>query len=65
MILGVFGPSAPPLCSGLPVRRHTPGDIERFLGDSYSIERVFYHRHRTPSGVEQPYVYCPFRRRSA
>ena len=61
-IIGTFATDAPPRCSGLPVQRYTPGALSQFFGEELVLRRHRYERHVTPSGVEQPYVYCLFKR---
>lgn len=62
LILGVFSPEAPPTCSGLPVQRYTPEELQGFLGGEFVLKRSLRELHRTPGGVEQMYLYCHFHR---
>jgi len=61
-IIGTFAPEAPPKCSGLPVQRYDPQQLEKTLGDQFRLERHLKELHVTPGGVEQMYLYCLFRR---
>jgi len=62
LIIGTFAPEAPPKCSGLPVQRYTPDQIEHILGEEFELKRSHKELHVTPSGVEQMYLYCHFYR---
>ncbi len=61
-IIGVFGPEAPAQCSGLPVQRYTPELLCEKFAPEFELLRQQNEIHETPSGVEQAYVYCLFRR---
>ena len=61
-IVGAFAPEAPPRCSGLPVQRYTPERLCEKLGTAFELLRRHEEIHVTPSGVEQAYVYCLFRK---
>jgi len=62
LIIGTFAPEAPPKCSGLPVRRYSPEQLENTLGGEFELKRHHKELHITPGGVEQMYLYCHFRR---
>lgn len=62
LIIGTFAPEAPPKCSGLPVQRYSPGQLEKTLGREFALKRHHKELHVTPGGVEQMYLYCHFRR---
>ena len=62
LIIGTFAPEAPPKCSGLPVQRYNPEQLENTLGGEFEIKRHHKELHITPGGVEQMYLYCHFRR---
>jgi len=62
VILGTFAPEAPPTCSGLPVQRYNPQQLENTLGGEFELTRHHKALHVTPGGVEQMYLYCRFRR---
>ncbi|MGD8569912.1 MAG: class I SAM-dependent methyltransferase [Gammaproteobacteria bacterium] len=63
LIIGTFSLEAPPTCSGLPVQRYSPDQLEFFLGTDFEINRAHKEMHITPGGVEQMYLYCLFRRK--
>lgn len=62
VIIGVFAPDAPPQCSGLPVQRYSVETLSAFFGSEFELLRQRHEPHFTPSGLEQSYVYCLFRR---
>jgi SAM-dependent methyltransferase len=64
LIIGTFTTEAPPKCSGLPVRRYTPNELESTLGAEFELKRHRKALHITPGGVEQMYLYCYFHRRA-
>ncbi|WP_297795101.1 class I SAM-dependent methyltransferase [uncultured Marinobacter sp.] len=63
VIIGTFAPEAPPKCSGLPVRRYSPEQLESTFGREFELQRHHKTLHITPSGVEQMYLYCHFRKK--
>lgn len=62
LIIGAFAPEAPPKCSGLPVQRYDRGHLASTLGAEFELVQHTKDLHITPSGVEQMYLYCLFRR---
>ena len=60
LIIGTFAPEAPPRCSGLPVQRYSPEQLESIFGGAFKLKRHFKEMHITPGGVEQMYLYCHF-----
>lgn len=62
LVIGTFAPEAPSKCSGLPVQRYSPDELQCALGGEFQLQRHRKELHITPSGVEQMYVYCHFRK---
>jgi SAM-dependent methyltransferase len=62
LIIATFAPEAPPKCSGLPVERYSADKLENTLGTEFELKRHDKELHITPSGVEQMYLYCHFRK---
>jgi SAM-dependent methyltransferase len=62
LIIGTFAPEAPSMCSGLPVQRYSPEQLENVLGGDFKLMRHHKELHITPGGVEQMYLYCHFQR---
>lgn len=63
-VVGTFAPEAPPTCSGLPVQRYSPEQLEATLGASFELMHQRKSLHLTPGGVRQMYLYCHFRKSS-
>ena len=61
-IIGAFDLEAPPQCSGLPVQRYSAEMLSTRFVKEFRLKRHHHEIHRTPSGVEQSYVYCLFQR---
>lgn len=61
-IIATFSHAGPETCSGLPVQRWEPAELAAELGPAWQLVWSERHLHTTPSGVEQAYVYCRFRR---
>lgn len=61
-IIGAFTTNAPPQCSGLPVQRYTSDTLSTAFGKEFELKRHKNEIHKTPSGIEQAYVYCLFQR---
>ncbi len=61
-IIATFAREAPPKCSGLPVKRYTPDELQHTLGPQLEPGWQETVLHVTPGGVEQMYLYCQFRR---
>ncbi len=61
-IVGAFSLDGPEQCSGLPVQRYNWEQLSNQFGDSFELKRHQYETHRTPSGIEQAYVYCLFQK---
>lgn len=61
-IIGAFDPEAPSQCSGLPVQRYSAEMLCSRFAKEFRLKRHHHEIHRTPSGLEQSYVYCLFQR---
>ena len=62
LILGAFASNGPEVCSGLPVKRYEKEELEQvFRG--FELQHDHYPVHLTPSGAEQNYIFCVFRRK--
>ena len=59
-VLGCFASDGPTHCSGFPVVRRDPADLQEFLGAEWSL--VFQDRelHATPGGAVQPFTWAAF-----
>ena len=61
-IIATFAPDGPDMCSGLPVRRYSPGTLAAELGDGFRLIESVPHLHRTPRGTSQSFQYSRFGR---
>lgn len=61
-IFAEYSKKAPDYCSGLPVRKYDPFEIESLLGRGWILVKHFAHDHVTPSGSIKNFNYCVFRR---
>lgn len=62
VLIAVFGPEGPEKCSGLPVQRYSPELLQQTLGPDYALLSSEQENHTTPSGNQQQFVYCLFRK---
>lgn len=62
LIIATFAPHGPARCSGLEVVRYDASGLARQLGDEFVLQESLTDVHRTPSGVEQAFMYAVFRR---
>jgi hypothetical protein len=62
VILATFALEGPERCSGLPVRRYSPQTLAAELGSEFTLVEAETEDHPTPSGAEQRFVYCRFKR---
>jgi len=63
VIIATFAPSGPEKCSGLPVRRYSPTDLDTFLGLEFQHREAFAFDHVTPRGATQRFQAGRFQRR--
>jgi len=61
-IVATFALDGPKRCSGLDVVRYSPESLSSELGEEFDLVESREELHRTPSGGEQKFVYCLFRR---
>lgn len=64
-IFATFALDGPPQCSGLPVTRYGPAELEDALGSGWQMIDEGRELHTTPSGAVQPFTWTAFRRHSA
>jgi ubiquinone/menaquinone biosynthesis C-methylase UbiE len=61
-IMATFAADGPERCSGLPVRRYDPEELDIECGPGFRLEASSRHLHTTPLGLPQSYQYSTFRR---
>jgi SAM-dependent methyltransferase len=64
VVIATFGPSGPERCSGLATMRYDANTLAAELGADFSLIDSSLSVHRTPSGVDQSFLYCRFDRRA-
>jgi SAM-dependent methyltransferase len=62
LIMATFAADGPESCSGLPVARYDPGDLERLL-DGFTVVESSREEHMTPGGAVQPFTWIAAKRR--
>ncbi len=62
-IIGGFALDGPSQCSGLPAARHCGASIGRLLGASFATLQEAFETHCTPSGSQQRFFFCSFRKK--
>jgi SAM-dependent methyltransferase len=60
LIIGTFAVDGPPKCSGLEVRRYDADSLARELGPRFKLVRQLSHKHMTPTGKPQQFVFGVF-----
>ena len=59
-VLGCLASDGPTHCSGLPVVRRDPPDLQKFLGAGWSLVVQDRELHATPGGAVQPFTWTAF-----
>jgi trans-aconitate methyltransferase len=62
LIIATFAADGPTHCSGLPVRRHTAGELASTFAKAFTVEASESEEHVTPAGVVQPFTWSVLRR---
>ncbi|HUY67487.1 MAG TPA: class I SAM-dependent methyltransferase [Acidimicrobiales bacterium] len=62
IILATFASDGPDHCSGLPVTRYSPLELEAMLGAGFETVRLQRDVHTTPGGMQQPFTWIAVRR---
>ena len=60
VLVATFAEDGPPTCSGLPVERYSATTLGEVFGDGFRLVTSVNETHLTPSGIEQPFIYCWF-----
>lgn len=61
-IVATFAPDGPEKCSGLPVCRYSPEELEATLGCAFKIVSSSHHNHLTPSAKTQRFTFAVFQK---
>ena len=62
IILATFAADGPERCSGLPVTRYSPLELEAKLGAGFETVQLQREIHTSPGGVQQPFTWIAARR---
>ena len=62
IIIATFAEDGPTRCSGLPVVRYAPEDLQSEFGESFTLVSHQKEAHQTPSGSVQQFGYSCFRK---
>lgn len=62
VIIATFAEDGPTQCSGLPVMRYSANELHSEFGESFQLLGHEKQSHHTPTGNEQKFVYCCFRK---
>ena len=62
LVLGTFGLDGPERCSGLPVCRYDSAGIAQIFARSFRVLESVDQLHKTPSGVDQHFLFTVFSR---
>lgn len=62
VIIASFSPEGPEKCSGLPVQRYNPQQLQDELGSEYRLLDSQTEIHETPASKHQDFIYCLFQR---
>lgn len=62
LVLSTFAPDGPEKCSGLPVSRHSKDSLAELFSVYFNLEWSSERIHVTPSGGQQNFTICRFRR---
>lgn len=65
MILGTFDDAGPATCSGLEVQRYNETSLSARFAGGFKKIGCLHEDHRTPSGTQQRFLYCKFRREAS
>ncbi|UCC23933.1 MAG: methyltransferase domain-containing protein [Gemmatimonadales bacterium] len=57
VLVATFAPDGPERCSGLPVVRYDPGELQRVFGRDFSLVESGREIHQTPAGGKQAFTY--------
>jgi SAM-dependent methyltransferase len=63
VIVATFAEDGPTKCSGLPVVRYAPEQLQAEFGSALELMEHTAEDHRTPAGAVQKFVYCRWRKR--
>jgi len=63
LVIATFAPDGPAKCSSLEIVRYSPEELSAEFGNGFQLIEDCSETHFTPSGAQQKFIYCWFRRR--
>ena len=63
LIIGTFSENGPEKCSGLPIQRYSIEELTEVFSASYQLIGSENVNHTTPTGSEQNFNFCSFKRK--
>lgn len=57
VVMATFAEDGPEMCSGLPVIRYSPEELEVAMGDGFAVTHSERQIHITPTGGEQKFIW--------
>ena len=63
LLSAAFAPDGPTQCSERPVQRWSADELATLAAGDFTLQTAVPHRHQTPSGAVQSFIYTLLRRR--
>lgn len=57
VVIATFAEDGPEMCSGLPVTRYSPAELEAAMGEGFAVTHIERQTHVTPTGGEQKFIW--------
>lgn len=57
VIIATFAEDGPEMCSGLPITRYSPAELEAAMGEGFTVRHTERQVHVTPTGGEQKFIW--------
>lgn len=57
VVIATFAEDGPEMCSGLPVTRYSPAELEAAMGEGFAVTHTERQVHVTPTGGEQRFIW--------
>lgn len=57
VVIATFAEDGPEMCSGLPITRYGPAELEAAMGEGFTVTHTERQTHVTPTGGEQQFIW--------
>ncbi len=57
LVVATFAEDGPEMCSGLPITRYSPSELEEAMGEGFTVLHSERQVHVTPTGGEQRFIW--------